>query len=41
MGLGLPVVKRTIFEHHGRVDIESSSSGTLVNITLPVTSNGH
>ena len=35
MGLGLPIVKRTIFDHHGRVDIESSSTGTVVNVTLP------
>jgi PAS domain S-box-containing protein len=36
MGLGLPIVKRTIFDHHGRVDIDSSSDGTTVNVTLPV-----
>jgi PAS domain S-box-containing protein len=39
MGLGLPIVKRTIFDHHGRVDIESSSTGTIVNVTLPAKSN--
>jgi nitrogen-specific signal transduction histidine kinase len=37
MGLGLPIVKRTVFDHHGRVQIDSSSAGTLVNITLPAT----
>jgi nitrogen fixation/metabolism regulation signal transduction histidine kinase len=36
MGLGLPIVKRTIFDHNGRVDIDSSSDGTTVNVTLPV-----
>jgi PAS domain S-box-containing protein len=36
MGLGLPIVKRTIFDHNGRVDIDSSSAGTTVNVTLPV-----
>ena len=36
MGLGLPIVKRTIFDHNGRVDIDSSSEGTTVNVTLPV-----
>ena len=36
MGLGLPIVKRTIFDHNGRVDIDSGSDGTIVNITLPV-----
>jgi C4-dicarboxylate-specific signal transduction histidine kinase len=41
MGLGLPIVKRTIFDHHGRVHIDSSTSGTLVSVMLPVSSNGH
>jgi C4-dicarboxylate-specific signal transduction histidine kinase len=36
MGLGLPIVKRTVFDHHGRVDIESNSRGTTVNVMLPV-----
>jgi PAS domain S-box-containing protein len=35
MGLGLPIVKRTIFDHHGRVDIDSTSHGTSVSIVLP------
>jgi C4-dicarboxylate-specific signal transduction histidine kinase len=37
MGLGLPIVKRTVFDHHGRVQIDSSSHGTLVSVTLPAT----
>jgi len=41
MGLGLPIVKRTIFDHNGRVDIDSSARGTIVNITLPVKGNGN
>jgi PAS domain S-box-containing protein len=40
MGLGLPIVKRTIFDHNGRVEIDSSSDGTTVNVTLPVRGNG-
>jgi PAS domain S-box-containing protein len=36
MGLGLPIVKRTIFDHNGRVEIDSNSDGTTVNVTLPV-----
>jgi two-component system sporulation sensor kinase A len=40
MGLGLPIVKRTIFDHNGRVEIDSSSNGTIVNVTLPVKGNG-
>jgi len=37
MGLGLPIVKRTVFDHNGRVDIDSSSHGTLVSVVLPST----
>ena len=40
MGLGLPIVKRTVFDHNGRVDIDSNSHGTLVSILLPASSNG-
>lgn len=35
MGLGLPIVKRTVFDHHGRVEVDSTSKGTLVSILLP------
>lgn len=41
MGLGLPIVKRTVFDHNGRVDIDSSSHGTLVSVLLPASPNGH
>jgi len=37
MGLGLPIVKRTVFDHHGRVDINSTPKGTLVSVMLPAT----
>lgn len=40
MGLGLPIVKRTVFDHNGRVDIDSSSHGTLVSVMLPANTNG-
>ena len=40
MGLGLPIVKRTVFDHNGRVDIDSSSHGTLVSVMLPASTNG-
>jgi PAS domain S-box-containing protein len=40
MGLGLPIVKRTVFDHNGRVDIDTSDNGTAVRIALPVTVNG-
>ena len=38
MGLGLPIVKRTVFDHHGRVEVDSSSKGTQVSVLLPATS---
>lgn len=41
MGLGLPIVKRTVFDHNGRVDIDSNSHGTSVSVMLPAGSNGH
>jgi C4-dicarboxylate-specific signal transduction histidine kinase len=35
MGLGLPIVKRTVFDHHGRVEVDSTSKGTQVSVVLP------
>ncbi len=40
MGLGLPIVKRTVFDHNGRVDIDSNPHGTSVNVMLPAAENG-
>jgi len=40
MGLGLPIVKRTVFDHNGRVDVDSNSQGTSVSVLLPVVENG-
>ena len=40
MGLGLPIVKRTIFDHNGRVDVDSNPNGTAVSVLLPATPNG-
>jgi nitrogen-specific signal transduction histidine kinase len=40
MGLGLPIVKRTVFDHNGRVDIASDPHGTSVSVLLPVVENG-
>ena len=37
MGLGLPIVKRTVFDHHGRVEVDSTAKGTLVSVVLPAT----
>ena len=41
MGLGLPIVKRTVFDHNGRVDVESNPQGTSVSVILPATPNGN
>jgi len=35
MGLGLPIVKRTIVDHNGRIHIDSGANGTTVTIVLP------
>jgi PAS domain S-box-containing protein len=37
MGLGLPIVKRTVFDHHGRVEVDSTVKGTLISVLLPAT----
>ena len=41
MGLGLPIVKRIVFDHNGRLDIDSNPQGTLVSVMLPTNPNGH
>jgi nitrogen-specific signal transduction histidine kinase len=44
MGLGLPIVKRTVIDHNGRVSIDSNGHGTSVVIQLPAldqTMNGN
>jgi len=35
IGLGLPIVRRTITDHSGNVSIETGSRGTIVLISLP------
>lgn len=36
LGLGLPIVKRTIIDHNGQLNVETSPGGTSVTITLPL-----
>ena len=36
MGLGLPIVKRTILDHNGKLQIKTSDMGTSVVIALPI-----
>lgn len=40
MGLGLPIVKRTVFDHNGRVEVEPNPHGISVSVLLPVVENG-
>ena len=40
MGLGLPIVKRTVFDHNGRLDIDSNPRGTSVSVMLPTADEG-
>jgi len=35
LGLGLPIAKRAVIDHNGQIDIDTSSGGTTVSITLP------
>jgi signal transduction histidine kinase len=35
-GLGLPIVRKIVDAHDGRIDLYSSSSGTRFRVTLPV-----
>jgi nitrogen-specific signal transduction histidine kinase len=35
IGLGLPLVRRTVLDHNGQVDIRTSSKGTTVTLSLP------
>ena len=36
MGLGLPIVQRTVIDHNGRIDVDSGENGTTVTMMLPV-----
>ncbi|MBN1268496.1 MAG: PAS domain-containing protein [Kiritimatiellae bacterium] len=35
MGLGLPIVKRTVTDHNGRLQIDTDDKGTSVSVLLP------
>ena len=38
-GLGLAISKQIVLAHGGKLDIESSSSGTIVSVHLPILPN--
>jgi nitrogen-specific signal transduction histidine kinase len=40
VGLGLPIVRRTMIDHGGLVVIESGDTGTVVRLSLPALDNG-
>ena len=37
LGLGLPILKRTVVDHNGSVQIETDDQGTAITVTLPAT----
>lgn len=40
VGLGLPIVRRTMIDHGGLVSIESGEAGTVVRLSLPALGEG-
>jgi len=36
LGLGLPLARRTVVDHGGRIDVDTNENGTTVTITLPL-----
>ena len=36
LGLGLPLARRAVVDHGGRIDVDSTPNGTTVTVTLPV-----
>ena len=36
LGLGLPLARRAVVDHGGRIDVDSTPHGTTVTVTLPV-----
>lgn len=40
VGLGLPIVRRTMIDHGGLVAIESGETGTVIRLSLPALGNG-
>ncbi|MFA7256807.1 MAG: ATP-binding protein [Kiritimatiellales bacterium] len=40
VGLGMPIVRRTMIDHGGLVSIDSGETGTVVRLSLPALDNG-
>jgi signal transduction histidine kinase len=41
LGIGLSGMRERVREHHGRLDIQSSPSGTFISVALPVIAETH
>lgn len=41
LGLGLSIVKRTVVDHNGHINVESSAKGTAVTLILPAATSDH
>ncbi len=41
LGLGLPIVRRTVVDHNGHLDIATGRRGTAVTVTLPGENGDH
>lgn len=41
LGLGLPLARRAVVDHGGRIDVCSTEQGTTVTITLPLDGGNH
>ena len=41
LGLGLPLVRRAVVDHGGRIDVDTTAKGTTVTITLPLKGGPH
>ena len=39
MGLGLPIARRTVIDHDGQIDLQSTEHGTRVRVGLPTARN--
>lgn len=40
MGLGLPIAQRTVLDHDGQIDLQSTDQGTRVRVGLPTAGDG-
>lgn len=41
LGLGLPLARRAVVDHGGRIDVDTTEKGTTVTITLPLKGGPH